>query len=104
MERDMNAKFGCIVTVHLDPLVMDDPLVNELRALAETAAKNVDPTFSIHDFRMTMGETNINLIFDLLLPTDCKMNSTDAENAVVEQIRAQRPNCFCVVRVEHPFV
>ena len=104
MERDMNARFGCIVTIHLDPLVVNDPLVNELRALAQQAAKEVDDRFSIHDFRMTMGETNINLIFDLLLPPDCNMNTEEAENAVVEKIRAQRPNCFCVIRVEHPFV
>jgi cation diffusion facilitator family transporter len=104
LERDMHARFGCIVTVHLDPLVVDDPQVNELRALAERSAKEVNEQFSIHDFRMTMGETNVNLIFDLLVPTDCAMNAEEAENAVVDKIRAQRPNCFCVIRVEHPFV
>lgn len=104
MERDMHDKFGCIVTIHLDPLVVNDPLVNELHAIAENAAKEVDPAFSIHDFRMTKGETNINLIFDLLLPADCKMSTDEAEKAVSEKIRAQRENCFCVIRAEHPFV
>ncbi len=104
MERDMHAKFGCIVTIHLDPLVVNDPLVNELRALAERSAKAVDPAFTIHDFRMTMGETNVNLIFDLLLPADCKMSTEEAEKAVAEKITAERENCFCVIRAEHPFV
>lgn len=104
MERDMNAKFGCIVTVHLDPIVINDPLVNELRALASNAAKSVSEDFSIHDFRITKGETYYNLIFDLVLPSDCPMRAEEAENAVVEKIREQRPNCFCVIRVEHPFV
>ena len=104
LERDMHEKFGCIVTVHLDPIVVNDPLVNELRELAQNAAKEVDPAFSIHDFRMTMGETNVNLIFDLLLPADCKMNAEEAENAVADKIRQHRPNCFCVIRAEHPFI
>ncbi len=104
MERDMHEKFGCIVTVHLDPIVMNDPLVNELRELAQTAVKEVDPTFSLHDFRMTMGETNVNLIFDLLVPTDAKMSNEEAETLVVNKICEKRPNCFCVIRVEHPFV
>lgn len=104
MERDMHDKFGCIVTIHLDPLVVNDPLVNELHAIAESAAKEIDPAFSIHDFRMTKGETNINLIFDLLLPADCKMPTDEAAKAVSEKIRAQRENCFCVIRAEHPFV
>ena len=104
MERDMNAKFGCIVTIHLDPIVINDPAVNEMRSLAQAAAKSVHPDFSIHDFRMTKGETNINLIFDLLLPTDCQMPSEEAEGQVSERIRDVVPNCFCVIRVEHPFV
>lgn len=104
LERDMHEKFGCIVTVHLDPIVMGDETVNELRALAERSAKAVRAEFSIHDFRMTMGESTFNMIFDLVIPTDCDLSSADAEKAVVEKIHEEKPNCFCVIRVEHPFV
>ena len=104
LERDMHEKFGCIVTVHLDPIVTDDPLVNEMRETANKAAREVDPAFTIHDFRMTLGETSFNLIFDLVVPTDYKLSAKDAEKAVVEKIQANHPNCFCVIRVEHPFI
>ncbi len=104
MERDIHEKFGCIVTVHLDPIVTNDPQVNELRALATRAVKEVDERFSLHDFRMTKGENNVNLIFDLLLPNDCKMKNEEAETLVVNKIREECPNSFCVIRVEHPFV
>ncbi len=104
MERDLHEKFGCIVTVHLDPIVLNDPLVNEMHAVAKRAATDVDERFSIHDFRMTIGETNVNVIFDLLVPTDCKMSSEEAERSVSEKICAEKPNTFCVIRVEHPFI
>ncbi len=104
MERDMHEAFGCIVTVHLDPIVLNDPLVDELRNLAATAARETDESFTIHDFRMTKGENSVNLIFDLLLPTDSKWNADKAEQAVRERITAQKPNARCVIRVEHPFV
>ena len=104
LERDMHETFGCIVTVHLDPIVMNDPLVNEMHELAKTAVKTVDPSFSLHDFRMTVGDTNLNLIFDLVVPTDCKLSAKEAENAVIQEITSKRDNCFCVIRVEHPFV
>ena len=104
LERDMHEKFGCIVTVHLDPLVVNDPLVNELKTLAMQSAQSVDERFSIHDFRMTKGETHINLIFDLLLPNDCTMQDAEAEKAVRERICAVNPNCACVIKTERPFV
>lgn len=104
LERDMHATFGCIVTVHLDPIVMNDPLVNEMHDVALSAVKEVDESFSLHDFRMTIGENSFNLIFDLVLPADCKTCAEEAEQRVTEKILAQKPNCFCVIRVEHPFV
>ena len=104
LERDMHAKFGCIVTVHLDPIVMNDPLVNEMHEVAVNAVKTVNPSYTLHDFRMTIGETNVNLIFDLVMPTDCKQCAEEAEKAVKAEIQKHRENCFCVIRVEHPFV
>ncbi len=104
MERDMHKKFGCIVTVHLDPIVMNDPLVNEMRDISVTAIKEVDESFSLHDFRMTIGEKNVNVIFDLLVPVGCPLSNDEAEKAVVEKIQAKKENCFCVIRVEHPYV
>lgn len=104
MERDMHEKFGCIVTIHLDPIVLNDPLVNEMHDLAVKAAQAVDPSFSIHDFRMTIGENSVNVIFDLVLPADCKMCKEEAENLVAQKIREEKPNTFCVIRAEHPYV
>ena len=104
MERDMHEKFGCIVTVHLDPIVINDPLVNEHREMVKNAVKEVDSCLSIHDFRMTIGEKSVNLIFDLLLPSDCHLSAEEAENLVVDKIHEKKENCFCVIRVEHPYI
>ena len=104
LERDMHEKFGCIVTVHLDPIVMNDPLVNEMHDIAVDAVKTVNPSYTLHDFRMTIGETNVNLIFDLVMPVDCKDCAEHAEQAVKDEIKKRRENCFCVIRVERPFV
>ena len=104
MERDMHEKFGCIVTVHLDPIVTNDPLVNELRTLVEQTAKEINEEFTIHDFRMTKGEKNNNLIFALLFPADCRMTTQDAEKQLAERIQGKKPDCSCVIRAEHPFV
>ena len=104
MERDMHEKFGCIVTIHLDPIILNDPIVNEHRELAILSVKEVDERFSLHDFRMTIGEQSVNLIFDLQVPSDCKMCSEEAEKRVVDKIHEKKKNCFCVIRVEHPYV
>ena len=104
LERDMFEKFKCIVTVHLDPIATKDERVNEKKAFALACAKAVDESFTIHDFRMTQGETYTNLIFDLVIPAGCKTGVEEAVKAVADEIKRRDENCFAVIRGEHPFV
>jgi cation diffusion facilitator family transporter len=104
VERDMFEHFQCIVTIHLDPIAVGDEQVNAMRSFADECAKAVDPTFSIHDFRMTQGETYTNLIFDLVVPTDSAYSVPDAVKAVSQAIKERNENCFAVIRGEHPYV
>ncbi len=104
LERDMHEKFGCITTVHLDPLVVDDPLVNELKTLAQTCASELDERFTIHDFRMTKGESKINLIFDLVLPAGYPLKNNETAELLAQKIKEKDPRCNCVIRAEHPFI
>ena len=104
IERDMHEKFGCIVTMHLDPIVTGNKEVDEMRRMAEETAKEVDSSFTIHDFRMTSGGKHINLIFDLSIPTDCKIPDGEAAQKVAEKISEKNPDCHAVIHPEHPFV
>lgn len=104
IERDLQKEFGYIVTIHLDPIVVNDKKVDEMKSFVESVVKEVDESFSIHDFRMTYGGNHINLIFDLCLPVDTKMNDEDAAKIVSEKITSLRPECHAVIKAEHPFV
>lgn len=91
VERDMNEKFGCIVTIHLDPIEMNDARVKEMKKLAEESAAEIDPAFTIHDFRMTSGGKHVNMIFDLQVPSDSKMPTEEAARRVAERISEKNP-------------
>ncbi len=104
IERDMHDQFGCIVTIHIDPIDVNDERVNEMRKLAEDTAKEVDESFTIHDFRMTYGGKHYNMIFDLSIPTDSKYDDEEAAKLVAERIKEKNPDCFAVIKAEHPFV
>lgn len=104
IERDFQKKYGYIVTIHLDPIVVDDEKVNEMYDFVKATVKDVDESFSVHDFRMTYGGNHINLIFDLSIPVDTKMSDEDAAKAVEDKIKSLKPECNCVIKAEHPYV
>ena len=104
MERDMQSHFNSIVTIHLDPVAVNNKEVDELRSIAEQCAKEIDSSFSIHDFRMTGSEQNVKLIFDLCIPSSSKHNDDDAASLVEDKIKEKHPDYRCVIRAEHPYV
>ena len=104
IERDMFEHFKCVVTIHLDPLATKDEQVQKRKEFALECAKAVDERLSIHDFRMTQGETFVNLIFDLVVPTDCPLSVEEAVKKVTDEVGKRDENCFAVIKGEHPFV
>lgn len=104
MERDMQTHFNSIVTIHLDPVAVNNKEVDELRSMTQQCAKEVDASFTIHDFRITGSEQNIKLIFDLCIPNNSKYNDDDAAQLVEDKIKEKCPQCRCVINAEHPYV
>ena len=70
LERLCYQKHGIHLVIHYDPIVTDDPKLNTMRSLVETAAADYDDRITIHDFRMVQGCGHSNLIFDVALPHD----------------------------------
>ncbi len=104
MEILMAEKFNCIATVHLDPIVVNDEEVTKMYKFTKACAKEVDENFNIHDFRMTKGDTHINLIFDLVVPVGGRYSVEEAVKAVSSKITSEREDCSAVIRGEHPYV
>ncbi|MBN1778323.1 MAG: cation transporter [Clostridiales bacterium] len=67
-ERELKDALGIEVLIHMDPIVTDDLRSNALRKQIAAHLKSLDSRLSLHDFRMVPGETQINLVFDCLLP------------------------------------
>lgn len=104
MEQDIFAKFGCITTIHMDPIVVDDEEINNMRKETEEIVKNINERFSIHDFRMTDGGERINLIFDLVIPAGEKIDVEQLVSAVRKEIHNRNEKYYAVIKVEHSYV
>ena len=104
MENDIMKEFNCITTIHMDPIVVDDEEINNMRKEVEDMVHNMNSEFSIHDFRMTDGGDRINLIFDLVIPRESDFNFEEIKKKIENEIHEKNEKYFAVVKVEHSFV
>ena len=81
-EKKIQHDLGVHIVIHMDPIAVAGERIRELREQVQKTVQTVNPSFGIHDFRMTDGEQNINLIFDLEVPFD--VAPAERETAVTE--------------------
>ncbi len=100
IEKDFASSTDIILTVHIDPLVINDQGVNRLRLKTDETIRQIDASFKAHDFRVVGGETRSNLVFDVAVPFECKMTDSQIEQAVKDGINAWNENYGIVLTVE----
>ena len=100
LEMELRERFQCDVTVHMDPIVIDNAVINALRSQVTKVVKGIDPHLTIHDFRMVDGPTHDNLIFDVMAPYQFRMSDTELIETVQQKIKALDPRYFAVVQID----
>ena len=104
-ERELQQELGCVATIHMDPIVVDDGVTSELRAQVAELVKTIDPRITIHDFRMVPGPSHSNLIFDAVVPFDLTMSHEQLAERIQALVREMDDgHYFAVVEVENSYV
>ena len=105
IERDIKKKFAINIVLHMDPIVVDDEHINALREKVGELIKEVDPRFTMHDFRMVEGPTHTNLIFDLVVPHKYPFTKGQIKELISDRISTEiGENYYAVMTIENSFV
>ena len=103
IERELKSKHHIETVIHMDPVVCDERTA-ALRAQVAQLAAQIDPSFTIHDFRITAGPIHTNLIFDLVTPHSCQLSDDQVRTQLSRKIKELSDHYFPVIQVEHSFV
>lgn len=103
VEKVLERKFNCLATIHMDPIAVDDEYTLSLKRKAMDVIAEINPEFSLHDFRVVHGETHTNLIFDLVIPYELKTTKNEIKSLVKEKIQAIDPKLIPVVHIEKSY-
>lgn len=103
IEDDIRAKFGCEITIHLDPIQVGDAETDALKERIGKALLALDNQLSIHDLRIVRGETHTNVLFDCVIPYD-KKKLTEAEIFMyVKETFKDEPKYNFIIHFDRPY-
>ncbi len=104
IEQDIHAQTGYTITLHMDPLVENDETITAAKQMVTDIITAIDPTLSIHDFRLVSGPHHTNLIFDLVIPFSVKTDSSVIIAQVNSELEKLDRNYYAVITVDRSYL
>ena len=102
-EKAVSLQYGCVATIHMDPVDTDNPELTNLKEYITQMATNLGSDFSTHDVRMVPGNTHTNVIFDVVKPHNSKMADSEIVQYFQNKISEYNGKYNCVVQIDNPY-
>lgn len=103
-EQKLSRELKCSAVIHLDPIATDDEKVNEVRFRVSELAKAIHPQITIHDFRMVVGDSHTNLIFDMSVPFSLKRDDDDIKKEMARLVKIIDEKYLTVICIDKEFI
>jgi len=100
IEHDLRDELDCEAVIHMDPVATDDALTSAMREKVLCMINEIDSRLSMHDFRMVVGPSHTNLIFDVVVPFDVKISDAEVRRQICSRIQTLDGNCFAVINID----
>ena len=100
IERDFKEQLNIVLSIHMDPIEVDNEEVNFNKKKVEVILKNIDETLSFHDFRMVFGETHTNILFDVVIPFGSKIQLEDVKKELEEKYSNEEIKYYFVLGLD----
>ena len=97
LEQSISEEFKVSMTVHVDPMVEDDPIQNEIRNRLYHILAAIDPLFTFHDFHLTASGC---IVFDVAVPYSCKLEDERVVSMLTEDISQSYPQYQLHIKVD----
>lgn len=104
MERRLGEEMDCEAVIHMDPVDVDDARTVAMKQVVADLVGGIEDGMTIHDFRMVSGPTHTNLIFDAVLPSECKRAEKEIEEEIVRRVEALPGNYYAVVHIDRAYI
>ncbi len=100
IEKDFKEKHNIILSIHMDPIEVDNEEVNLNKQKVGLILKNIDENISFHDFRLVPGKTHTNIIFDVVIPFDSKITLEQIKKQLIEKYKTEKKQYFFVLSLD----
>lgn len=104
IEFSVHRKLGINITIHMDPICIHNPQVQEIRGMLAALKDRFPQIDNIHDLRIVTGPTHSNVVFDAVLIHGTSKNiKSEIHKAAEELVRTRYPSYFVRINFDQDY-
>lgn len=103
IERLVSESLKIHFVVHMDPVKVNDPVINKMRSIIMRALDPITGVESLHDFRIVPGPTHTNLIFDVVLTSECVTGEEEITAIANAAAKRENENYYVVITYDKAY-
>ena len=100
IEKDFKELFNIVLSIHMDPIDVDNEEVNFNKKKVEIILKNIDERITFHDFRLVIGKTHTNILFDVVVPFDCEVSLEEVKKVLEDKYKDEDKKYFFIIELD----
>lgn len=104
IEREITDELKIHLVAHMDPLDTKDPLTAELNTRLNEIIAPLRGVSEIHDLRIVAGYSHQNVIFDVVVDSDCPYSDSQLKKLLDQKIKELSPTYFSVIIIDRNYV
>lgn len=93
-------KMGIMLTCHMDPLVLGDPLTDKVNEQLKEITAKIPDIINFHDVRVVPGHTHTNVVFDIVLAFNSKLTPAECKEMLQEELSKCNPLYVSVITID----
>lgn len=103
VEREFKEELNIDLTIHIDPLNVNDEETKKIKEKVENTLKNFDKEITIHDFRVVTAKGHSNVIFDIVIPYGKNYNKYELLGVLEEGFKDEYKKYYFIFNIDRPF-
>ncbi len=104
IEYKLSKELSCEATIHIDPVDVDNKVIEEWKKLVGSIVETIDDSLTIHDLRTVPGKTHTNIIFDVVTPKGFKMKDEKLIREITNKIHEVHSGYHCIIKIDKSYI
>jgi len=104
LERFFMEKEKINLIIHYDPIIIGDKNIEEAYQYSVRAVKSINEQFLIHDFRMAELSTHIDYTFDIVVPSNYNVNTSQLQEEIQKTVQHGDKPIYVIITVDQNYL